>query len=145
MLSKPPKFYTCGELTRASNEPFLSTRLEREEVLRKNNKKKGVLNIKPEQIIVSTGVINWILWSSVCYTATVATRSEIFKVNTLRGKLHQLGSPNLQGISLGKSFSGTEISLIKKTKMAAMGISLKIIYLFLLAGSHRWKVESLQR
>ena len=35
------------------------------------------------------------------------------------------------------SFSGTEISLILKNKMAATGISLKITYLFLLAGSRR--------
>ena len=57
---------------------------------------------------------------------------EIFGVNALRGQLHRLGSPNL-----GVRFSGTEISLSLKNKMAAAGISLKIIYLFLLAGSHR--------
>ena len=39
--------------------------------------------------------------------------------------------------ALGKSFSGTEISLILKNKMAAADISLKIIYLILLAGFHR--------
>ena len=37
----------------------------------------------------------------------------------------------------GGSFSETEISLILKNKMAAAGISLKIIYIFLLAVSHR--------
>ena len=58
-----------------------------------------------------------------------------FYVNALRGKLHQLGSPNLQDRMV--RFSGTEISLILKNKMAAVGISLKIIYLFLLAGSRR--------
>ena len=34
------------------------------------------------------------------------------------------------------SFSGTEISLILKSKMAATGISLKIIYIFLPTVSH---------
>ena len=67
---------------------------------------------------------------------------EIFSVNTLRGKLHQLGSPNLQDIFIGGggggvSFSGTENSLILKNKMAAAGISLKIIFIFLLTVSHR--------
>ena len=82
---------------------------------------------------------------SIRYTAAAAGR-EIFDVNALRGKLHQLGSPNLQDIYLREvSFPGTEISLILKYKMVAVGISLKIIYLFLLAGSHRWKVESLRR
>ena len=62
---------------------------------------------------------------------------EIFDVNGLRGKLQQLNSSNLQGyLHWVVSFSGTEISLILKNKMAALGISLKIIYLFLLAGSH---------
>ena len=37
----------------------------------------------------------------------------------------------------GVSFSGKEISLILKNKMGATGISLKIIYIFLLAVSHR--------
>ena len=41
------------------------------------------------------------------------------------------------GVGGGVSFSGTEISLILKNKMAATGISLKIIYIFLLAVSHR--------
>ena len=40
-------------------------------------------------------------------------------------------------LNWGVSFSGKEISLILKNKMAATGISLKIIYLFLLAGSHK--------
>ena len=63
---------------------------------------------------------------------------EIFGINALRGKLHQLGLPNLQDIFIwGVSFSGKEISLILKKKMAATGISLKIIYIFLLAVSHR--------
>ena len=35
------------------------------------------------------------------------------------------------------SFSGTEISLILKNKVAAAGFSLKIIYLFPLADSHK--------
>ena len=88
-------------------------------------------------IFVSTGGIRWILWFSVCYAAAV--HREIFGINTLRGKLHQLGSPNLQDIFIGGgvSFSGKEISLILKNKMAAAGISLKIIYIFLLAVSHR--------
>ena len=63
---------------------------------------------------------------------------EIFGVNALRGKQQQLGSPNLQDIFIGGvSFSGKENSLILKNKMAATGISLKIIYIFLLAVPHR--------
>ena len=31
----------------------------------------------------------------------LATRREIFGVNALRGKLHQLGSPNFQDIFIG--------------------------------------------
>ena len=65
-------------------------------------------------------------------------RREILGINALRGKLHQLGSPNLQDIFIGGvSFSAKEISNILKNKMAAAGISLKIIYIFLLAVSHR--------
>ena len=43
------------------------------------------------------------LWFSVRYAAAAATaaRREIFGVNPLRGKLHQLGSPNLQDIFIG--------------------------------------------
>ena len=68
-------------------------------------------------------------------------RVENFGINALRGKLHQLGSPNLQDIFIGGiRFSGKEISLILKNKMAAAGISLKIIYVFLLAVSHRLNV-----
>ena len=40
-------------------------------------------------------------------------------------------------LHLEETFSGSEISLILKNKMAATGISFKIIYLFLLAGSDR--------
>ena len=50
-------------------------------------------------VIVSTG--RMILWFSVRYTAA-ATRRDIFGVNALRGKLHQLGSPNLQDIFIGR-------------------------------------------
>ena len=50
-------------------------------------------------VIVSTGGIRWILWFSVRYAA--ATCREIFDVNALKGKLHQLGSPNLQDIFIG--------------------------------------------
>ena len=46
------------------------------------------------------GGIRWILWRSVRYTAA-AVRREFFGVNALRGKLQQLGSPNLQGIFIG--------------------------------------------
>ena len=80
--------------------------------------------------------IHRILWFSIRYAA--AARREIFGVNTLRGKRQQLGSPNLQDIFMGGvSFSGKENSLILKNKMAATGISLKIIDIFLLAVSHR--------
>ena len=60
-------------------------------------------------------------WFSIHYAAAAVCR-EIFDVNT------QLASPNLQD---------TDISLILKNKMAAAGISLKIIYLFLLADSQK--------
>ena len=43
----------------------------------------------------------WILWFSVCYASAAAARREIFGVNALRGRLHQLGSPNLQDIFIG--------------------------------------------
>ena len=88
------------------------------------------------QLIVSTGSIRWILWFSVRYAATAARR-EIFGVNALRGKQQQLGAPNLQDIFIGVSFFGKENSLILKNKMAAKGISLKIIDIFLLAVPHR--------
>ena len=64
-------------------------------------------------VIVSIGGIQWILWFSIGYTA--ATRRGIFSIDRARGKLHQLGSPNLH-IFMG--FSWTEISLILKNKMA---------------------------
>ena len=51
-------------------------------------------------LIVSTGGIQWILWFSVRY-ATATAHREIFGVDALRGKLHQLGSPNLQDIFIG--------------------------------------------
>ena len=51
-------------------------------------------------IFVSTGGIRWILWFSVRHAIAAALR-EIFGVNTLRGKQHQLGSPNLQDIFIG--------------------------------------------
>ena len=38
---------------------------------------------------------------TLVYAAVAATRREIFGVNTLRRKLHQLGSPNLQDIFIG--------------------------------------------
>ena len=77
------------------------------------------------------------LWFSVCYAA--AARREIFGVNALKGKLYQLiRFTKFAGyLHWGVSFSGTENSLILKNKMAAAGIYLKIIYIFLLAVSHR--------
>ena len=87
-------------------------------------------------VIVSTGSIRWILWFSVRYAAaTAAARTEIFGVNALRGKQQQLGSPKY--LHWGVSFSGKENNLILKNKMAATGISLKIIYIFVLAVAHR--------
>ena len=51
-------------------------------------------------LIVSNGGIWWILYFSIrCATAA---HSEIFIFNALRGKLHQLGSPNLQDIFIGR-------------------------------------------
>ena len=58
------------------------------------------LNPNKTEFIVSTGAIRWILWFSVCYAA--ATYREIFDVNTLSGNLHQLGSPNLRDIFIGR-------------------------------------------
>ena len=54
----------------------------------------------PKCSIVSTGCIWWILWFCICYAS--AAHREIFDVNTLIGKLHQLASPNLQEIFIGK-------------------------------------------
>ena len=72
------------------------------------------------------------------YSGLAFAYREIFGVNALRGKLHQLGFCKFAGyLHWEVGFSGTEISLILKNKMAATGISLKIIYLFLLAGSNR--------
>ena len=58
-----------------------------------------IIGIELQCIFVSTGGIRWILWFSVHYAA--AARRKIFGVNALRGKLHQLGSPNLQDIFIG--------------------------------------------
>ena len=83
-------------------------------------------------LIVCTRCIWWILWFSVSFATA---QREIFDMNALRkparitkfaGYLHW-----------GVSFSGTELSLMLKNKMAAAGICFKIIYLFLLAVSHR--------
>ena len=91
-----------------------------------------------DAIFVSTGSIRWILWFSVLYAAVpAAARREIFGINALRGKRQQLGSPNLQDIFIGGGKLLWENSLILKNKMAATGISLKIIDIFLLAVSHR--------
>ena len=47
----------------------------------------------------------WIAATDYCMlpvdTLAAAARTEIFGVNALRGKLHQLGSPNLQDIFIG--------------------------------------------
>ena len=50
------------------------------------------------RLIVSTGGIRFIIWFSVRHAAA---RREIFGVNALRGKLHHLGSSNLQDIFIG--------------------------------------------
>ena len=72
-----------------------------------------------------------ILWLSVRYASA---RREIFGINALRGKLHQLGSPNLQDIFIGGvSFSGEEISLIEKQD----GHRGHFFQNYLLAVSHR--------
>ena len=65
-------------------------------------------------LVVSTGGIQWILWFSVRYAvATVCT--EIFSGNALRGKLHQLGSPNLQDIFIGGQASlGRKLASFRK-------------------------------
>ena len=47
-------------------------------------------------VLYIIGCLRWIHWFSVHHATTA--RREIFGVNTLRGKLHQLGSPNLQDI-----------------------------------------------
>ena len=49
------------------------------------------------------------------FTTPPMPHIHIFGVKALRGKLHQLGSPNLQDIFIGGvTFSGTENSLILK-------------------------------
>ena len=81
-------------------------------------------------------------WFSIRY----ATQHRgIFAVNAFSGKLEKLALPNLQDILTWSHASVTKISLILKNRMAALVISLKIIKLFLLAGSHNQKVESLHR
>ena len=73
-------------------------------------------------------------WFSVRYAAVAVAvaRREIFGINVLGGKLHQLGPPNLQDISSlgGKLLWEGNYSLILKNEMATAGISLKIIYIF---------------
>ena len=87
-------------------------------------------------IIVSTGSIRWILSFSVRYAG--AACREIFGVNALKRKTTVLRFTKFAGyLHWGVSFSGKENSLILKNKMAATGISLKIIDIFLLAVSHR--------
>ena len=74
-------------------------------------------------------------WFSVRYPAA---HREIFGVNALKRKTTSARFTKFAGyLHWGVSFSGKEISLILKNKMAATGISLKIIYIFLLAVSHR--------
>ena len=62
--------------------------------------------------------------------ATPLPRIEIFGINVLRGKLHQLGSQICRISSLGVSFSGTETSLILKNKMAATSFLWKVYTFF---------------
>ena len=64
------------------------------------NSRNMVAFVKVNIFIVSTGGIRWIIWFSVSYAAATACR-EIFGVNAVRGKLHQLDSPNLQDIFIG--------------------------------------------
>ena len=79
-----------------------------------------------------------ILWFGVHYNDAAATaRTEIFDVNALRKTTPARFTKFVEYLHWGVSFSGTEISLILKNKMAAAGISLKIIDIFLLAVSHR--------
>ena len=63
-----------------------------------------ILGLLLDIIFVSTGSIRWILWFSVRYTTAAAHRD--FGVDALRGKLHQLGSPNLQDIFIGGGGGG---------------------------------------
>ena len=132
---------SCPCLLKLKRRKLIRTEILAMHILKSSHKTYSTLR---ESIIVFTGGIRWILWFSICYAAAAARR-EIFGVNALRGKLHQLGSPNLQDISLGGKLLWEEISLILKNKMAAAGISLKIINIFILAVSHRKKVECLHR
>ena len=87
----------------------------------------------------------WILWFSVRY-ATAAAYREIFGLNALRKKNRPARFTKFAGYLYWEvSFFGTEITLILKSKMAAMGISLKIIYLFLPSGTRMQKVKPLHR
>ena len=52
-------------------------------------------------IFASTLCIRWILWFGIRYAASAARR-EIFDVNALRGKQHQLVSPILQDVFIGR-------------------------------------------
>ena len=87
-------------------------------------------------LIVVTGCNRWILWFSVRYAGATAA-AQTFSMLTLSVE-------NYTSYSFTKfagylhwevNFSGTEINLILKNKMASLGISLKIIYFLLLAGS----------
>ena len=70
--------------------------------------------------------------------ATPLLRVERFSALTLSEENYTIRFTKFAGyLHWGVSLSGTEISLILKNKMAAAGISLKIIYIFLLAVSHR--------
>ena len=72
--------------------------------------------------------IRWTFWFSV--RLATATHREIFYVNALRGKLNQLVSPNL---------------LDPEKQDDCPGHFFKNYLHFLLAGSHKRKVESLHR
>ena len=54
---------------------------------------------KPQTFFTVTFRGCYIYWFSVHYAA--AARREYFGINALRGKRHQLGSPNLQDIFIG--------------------------------------------
>ena len=58
-----------------------------------------IYSFQNPRLLYPPEVFWWILWFSVRYAA--AACREIFGANTLRGKLHQLASPNLQDIFIG--------------------------------------------
>ena len=80
------------------------------------------------QIIVSSRRIWWVFWFNIRYAA--AHRENLALTFSEENNTSYRFTKFAGYLNWEVRFSGTEISLILKTKMVAAGISLKIIYLF---------------